>query len=147
MNSIERAMNDWHDRFNVPKTASDSQFYKQYGDWFDRYHSDSRQKPAKEILEEVLAERKEQRKHDEYIEDTYWDINEERLGKWDILDYGSMLFRGRPTSRRIWTERKKNPDYVGPKPIDETEKAEGIKNDPPQNNNQGGIYFTRDINL
>ncbi len=143
MNSIERAMNNWHDRFKVPKTASDRQFYKQFGDDFDRYSFERRKK----FLEEVLAELREQHKNDEYIEKTYWDINEEKLEKWDILDYGSMLFRGRPTSRRIWKDTKKNPDYVDPKPIGEPERPESIKNDPPRNNDQGGFYFSRDVNL
>ena len=147
MNSIERGMNDWHERFNVPKTESDSQFYKQFGDKYDSYSGGSSQRSMDEIMEECEAEFREKHKHDEYIESTYWDTNKEKIGKWDLLDYGSMFFRGRPTSRRIWTERKKNPDYVGPKPIDGAEQAEDIKNDPPQNNDQGGIYFTRDINL
>ena len=147
MNSIERGMNDWHDRFDVPKTASDSQFYKQFGDKYDSYSGPSSMKSQDELKREVEESLKEERKHDEYIEETFWDTTEKKFGRWDVLDYGSMLFRGRPTSRRIWTERRKNPDYVGPKPHDEPGKSESIKNDPPKSNDQGGIYFTRDINL
>ena len=89
MNSIERGMNDWHYKFNVPKTASDSQFYKQFGDDFDRrFPTSSGQKSTKEILDEVEAELKEKNKHKEYL-DAYEDLD-----KWDLVDHASFFWRG-----------------------------------------------------
>ena len=106
-NFVENEMESWHRQNDVPINNSDREFYRQFGDQWNRDNDVYRGPDRSKVMEEVLAELKEKRKHDEFIE-MYTEEG------WDPFDYVSMLFRGRPTSRRHFMER--NPDYVGPKP-------------------------------
>ena len=109
-NFAEEEMEKWHKENNEPISQSDRSFYKSFG---DQYLDDERRirdqqcaEGAKEEARKWMEARKEERKHDEFIEYTEQE-------NWDLRDYASMFWRGTPTSRR--TKLRRNPDYVGPK--------------------------------
>tara|TARA_Y100000766_G_C18736338_1_gene521310 strand:- start:122 stop:517 length:396 start_codon:yes stop_codon:yes gene_type:complete len=131
MSVIEEEMERWHYDNGIEMTASDAAFYKKFAEDFEysnrRIHPSNLRKELseeekKKNVQEYLKQLKEERKHDEYLHSNY-------VKEWKFADWMHYMWDGKPRKSR--RGMVKNPDYVGPRPIQEL--LEENQNDDPWN--------------